>query len=214
MQFDIKYLRNPNPFTLPLPILGYRTAFVIGLGIFLMEEIWKSIPNYEDYQVSSVGNVKSFKWGKEKKFTPSTDKFGYFVVCLSKSGVAKVIAVHRLVAMAFLNHVPNKQIVIDHINNNKKDNRVENLQLITQRHNTSKDKVGAGSSKYTGVSWNGQNKNWRAQICFRNRAILLGCFTDEFEASQAYQKALAEVKNGFDLNVLYPIKVNRKKKLA
>ena len=44
------------------------------------------------------------------------------------------------------------KLVVDHINNDPLDNRLENLQLISHRYNLSKDKKG-GSSKFTGVSW-------------------------------------------------------------
>ena len=45
--------------------------------------------------------------------------------------------------MAFLNHKPNgNKLVVDHINNVKTDNRLSNLQIITQRKNTSKDRTG------------------------------------------------------------------------
>jgi hypothetical protein len=95
-------------------------------------------------------------------------------------------------AMAFLNHTPNRRsLVVDHINNIKTDNRLENLQIVSQRHNTSKDKK--GTSKYTGVSRCNRGKKWMACIRINGNKILLGYYADEDEAGLAYQNALREI---------------------
>ena len=91
----------------------------------------------------------------------------------------------------FLNHKPNKEFVVDHINNIKLDNRLENLQLITQRENSSKDRK--GTSVYRGVSWAKQNKKWIAQITINKKKINLGYFTIELNASKAYNLALINI---------------------
>jgi len=117
-------------------------------------EIFKDIPGYEGiYQVSDLGRVKSLKFNKEKILKPGVNNHGYYTVVLCK-GKRKTINVHQLVAMAFLNHEPcgYNGLIVDHKDNNPLNNRLSNLQLISQRENTSKDKK--GSSKYTGVSWN------------------------------------------------------------
>lgn len=118
-----------------------------------MNELWRDIPDYKGfYQVSTFGKVKSltrFNWmevnncyrkltGKELKF--SYDNKDYFVVNLSKNGKYKTLHVHKLVAMAFLGHVPNgnKGLVIDHIDNNPRNNRLDNIQLITNSENLKK----------------------------------------------------------------------------
>ncbi len=102
----------------------------------MTEEIYKSIPGYENiYEVSNYGNVKSIKFGKEKILKPNKTRTGYLQVGLLKDG-RKKIGVHQLVAMAFLNHTPcGMELVIDHINDIKSDNRIINLQVVTQREN-------------------------------------------------------------------------------
>ena len=97
-----------------------------------MEETWKSIPSYEGlYQVSSLGNVKSLKFGKERILTNTIRSDGYSVAGLSKNGIEKKIKTHQLVAMAFLEHKPNGYtLVVDHINGNPSDNRLENLRIL------------------------------------------------------------------------------------
>lgn len=165
-------------------------------------EIWKDIPGYEGlYQVSNLGRVKSLPReicnsrrcyiSKERVLKNVLGKTGYFKLQLYKYGKVKYIQLHQLVAMVFLNHSPNgHNLVVDHINNNKLDNRVDNLQIVTTRKNLSKDKK--GTSKYTGVSLEKKNNRWRSQINVNGKVKYLGKFNCELAASYAYQKALKD----------------------
>jgi hypothetical protein len=160
-----------------------------------MKEIFKDIPNYEGvYRVSNTGKIQRiFKGGriKDKKLTKSNT--GYLVVHLSLNGKSKVFEVHQLVAMAFLNHIPDgHKFVVDHINNNPLDNRVENLQIILSRVNTSKDRKNC-SSKFTGVTWHKVAEKWVVQIQNKDKREYLGLYEDELEASIAYKKRLNEI---------------------
>ena len=141
-----------------------------------MNEIWKDIPNYNGlYQVSNLGRVKSlpkkkynhkgFYISKERILTLNNDgNYGYLTVVLYKNKIRKTFKVHKLVAMSFLNHNPcGYKLVVDHINDNPLDNRVENLQLITQRENTFKTQ-GKYTSQYKGVSWCKLTEKWMSQI--------------------------------------------------
>lgn len=170
------------------------------------EEIWKDIPGYEGlYQVSNLGNVKSLErivlkngkypfLSKGKILKNNNIGKGYLVVFLSKNGNVKMFQIHQLVAIAFLNHIPNgHKIVVDHINNIRSDNRLENLQTITNRENLSKDKKG-GTSKYVGVSWNKAMKKWKSQIRINGNRKHLGYFENELDAHNAYQKELKKLK--------------------
>ncbi len=170
-------------------------------------EIWKPIPNYEDYQVSNLGRVKSFRRGNNIVLKHGTTKYGYHVVNLHNKEVRKTHNVHQLVAMAFLGHMPDGyKKVVDHINNIKSDNRLSNLQLISSRENTNKDKTG-GTSKYVGVSFDKNSNKWKAAIRYKGETIRLSVFSDELDAHNAYQKALSEINQGLDLNVLYPKRI-------
>ena len=162
-------------------------------------EIWKEIKGYQGYEVSNLGRVKSLarvslKNAKIKERILKGGKSkGYRTVSLSKNGTPKTKKVHQLVAVAFLNHKPCKMnAVVDHINGVKEDNNVSNLQVISQRENTSKDKKN-GSSKYVGVCWDKWNKRWKASIKINGKYKNLGNFTDELDASKAYQDALAKL---------------------
>ena len=88
-------------------------------------EIWKDIPGYEGlYKVSSIGRV----FGEKKKglLNPFNNR-GYLRVTLFKNGVGKHYSIHRLVAVTFIPN-PMQLPQINHINENKSDNRVENLE--------------------------------------------------------------------------------------
>ena len=94
-----------------------------------MEE-WKKIDGFPHYEVSDQGNIKSLYSGKLLK--QRSDLGGYLMVHLSEKGVASQKLVHRLVAQAF---VPNPQgkPTVDHINQNKQDNRAVNLRWQTNK---------------------------------------------------------------------------------
>jgi hypothetical protein len=160
-------------------------------------EIWKDVPDYEGlYQVSNLGRVKSFFYNKESILKGVIDGNGYLKVNLCKNSKAKNCNIHKLVASAFLiNKTKNTKLVVDHIDNNRFNNKLENLQLITQRENLSKD-VKNKTSKYTGVCFYCYNKNmqkkWKATIKINGKVKHLGYFIDEYKASLAYKKALRE----------------------
>lgn len=102
-----------------------------------MNEIWKPIANYENYYVSSLGNVKStknFHGQPERILKPGKSNKGYLLVALSKNGKEKVFNIHRLVALAFVPN-PHNYEQVNHINENKTDNRAENLEWCTAKIN-------------------------------------------------------------------------------
>jgi len=175
-----------------------------------MKEIWKSIPGYEGiYEVSDLGRVKSLSReikyknrtaiSKEKLLKQRVGPVGYYEVGLHNTNKRKTKNIHQLVAMAFLNHTPDGyKIIVDHINNIRTDNRLENLQVISQRENNSKDRKG-GSSAFTGVNLCKQSNKYRAVIVINRKNFHLGRFDTEIEASEAYKKALTRINNGLNI---------------
>lgn len=106
-----------------------------------MSEIWKDMPEYEGlYQVSNMGNIKSFH--KSKKHPNSAEHFlkstlssnGYYQVTLYKGDSRRKFQVHRLVAMCFVPN-PNGYPQINHKNEDISDNRAENLEWCTAAYN-------------------------------------------------------------------------------
>lgn len=112
--------------------------------------------------------------------------------------------------MAFLSHTPDgtHKIVVDHINAIKTDNRLENLQLITNRQNCVKDKQSKTSS-FAGVSWHKKSSKWRAAFFYKKVYIDLGLFSEETQARDAYNLALCQENKNLDLFELYPKRRNR-----
>ena len=170
-----------------------------------MEEIWKDIPNYEGYyQASNLGRIKSLSrivlrkgkypfMSKEKVLKPALIPLGYYQIVLHKNGIKKGKSIHSLVAESFLNHKPNgHKLVVNHKNFNREDNRVENLEIITNRENTNKKRF-KSSSEYVGVNWCKRVNKWTAQIWVNGKKKHLGYFINEYDAHLAYQKALKEI---------------------
>lgn len=162
-----------------------------------MIEIWKDIPSYEGkYQVSNLGRVKSLRRNKEKLLKYVTTKDGYYQVCLQVNGKQISIKVHQLVAIAFLNHTPcGMKLIIDHKNDIKTDNRVENLHVVTNRYNVCKTQ-NAFSSKYKGVCWDKSRNKWISYIKINGKRMHLGRFDCEIEASLTYENKVNEITKG------------------
>lgn len=159
-----------------------------------MEETWRSIKGYEEhYKVSSLGMVKSIKFGKDKILKPGLNSNGYLIVVLCVGGVLKTNKVHQLVAEAFLNHVRcNHKLVVNHIDINRQNNVLSNLEIVSMRENSNQKHL-SSSSKYTGVGWDKGRNKWKAQIRINGKSKNLGCYVNEIDASNAYQNALINV---------------------
>lgn len=127
-------------------------------------EIWKPILGIKDglydgyYEVSNLGRVKmlprilrhskGLRVSKEKIVTGS-NSHGYRIVSFKKDGIKTVKAIHILVARAFIrNPNPEKFTMINHLNSNRSDNRVENLEWCDARRNA-KHAYEAGRLKIT-----------------------------------------------------------------
>lgn len=142
-----------------------------------------------NYIVYSDGRVWSNITSKFLKHTTSSSN-GY--ISVSIGGRSETL--HTILASCFLGYVANnRQKCVDHVNNVKTDNRLENLQVISVRKNTSKDKNKSDTSSiYIGVYKDSPNR-WVARIRVDGKKVYLGSYKCEFAAHLAYQKALKEL---------------------
>jgi hypothetical protein len=168
-------------------------------------EIWKDIAGFETkYQISNLGNVKSKKRVslhpisgnnnlKEKILKKGLSSSGYYVVNLY-NGKNNTKLVHKLVSISFLNHITDgHKLVIDHIDGNKLNNNLDNLQIISQRENIIKSKNKKNkTSNFNGVHFNKIAKKYQCQIYYNNKRIHLGYFKNELDAKNAYIDFLKE----------------------
>lgn len=103
-----------------------------------MEEIWKDIDGFEGlYQISNFGNVKSLNYGKRgyaKIIVPKENCNGYLWVILCKNGKKENHLIHRLVGKAFVDN-PSGFPIINHKDENAKNNFAENLEWCTPSYN-------------------------------------------------------------------------------
>lgn len=112
------------------------------------KEVWKPVPGYESrYMVSNHARVMSLRYKKRKDevgyLKPILRKNGYVVVNLMKNGKMKQFRLHRLVAEAFLGPT---DLTIDHIDGNKQNNHLDNLQILSSQDNSRKSFEGSKAS--------------------------------------------------------------------
>ena len=110
---------------------------------------WKYIEGFEGlYGISDSGQVWSCR--KHRSLKPTIDRYGYEKVVLSKDGKAFYRTVHRLVAEAFIPN-PNNLTTVNHINEDKTDNRVDNLEWLSiadnDNHGTRNERMADAKSK-------------------------------------------------------------------
>ena len=145
------------------------------------EELVRDVVGYEGlYSVDIFGNIYNSKGIKMKQ---RENEFGYLSIGLSKNNKQKKFKVHRLVAQAFIPN-PNNYPQVNHIDGNKKNNNIENLEWVTAKENTKhaiknklrtdelRDLTGQRFGRLTVVEYigkerkNGQVRNLWKCICY------------------------------------------------
>ena len=161
-----------------------------------MQEIFKTVVDYEKYEISNIGNVRN---KKSKVFLkPEITRFGYLRTSLVNDGVKrKHEFIHRLVASTFLENPENKPNV-DHIDNNPLNNNFTNLRWCNQQENTRNKRIQKNIiNGIKGVSFSKQRKKWIAHICINNVRYNLGGFVKIEVAVEARRKKSKELFGEF-----------------
>ena len=172
-----------------------------------MEEVWKDIPSRVGYQASNLGNirsldrvieynsrgvaVKSLKRGRQ--LIPQRYPNGYRYIAFKNGGNRTTQLIHRLVLEAF---VGKSDLVVDHLNGVRHDNRLENLEYVTQRANTHRARVNK-TSKYKGICFASIPQKWKAGFSLGGKNIHVGYFDCEEEAYRELKAATLSA--GIDL---------------
>lgn len=98
----------------------------------IFKETWKPIPGYEGYyEISTYGRIRNLK---RNRFVKAESNQPYYQVWLNKNGMREIKKIHHLVALTFLGECPDGYIV-NHIDFNTHNNRLDNLEYITQLEN-------------------------------------------------------------------------------
>ena len=151
---------------------------------------WKIIPNYNNYSISTDGDVKSLITGKIMKQHVST--VGYKAIRLTLSSKnTKLIHTHRLVAITFLGFDETSSCVVDHIDNNKLNNHISNLQIVSRRLNNTKEFT--SKSGLPGVYSEPDRVSFRSRIKINGKYVSLGNYKTPEEAYYKYMEALKDV---------------------
>lgn len=104
-------------------------------------EIFKRLNDFKDYEVSNFGRVRNIK--RNSFLTPQISKRGYYCVSFGGRKIKKTKNIHRLLGIYFINNGVDGNFIVDHKDNNPLNNSLDNLQLISKRENSTKDRINA-----------------------------------------------------------------------
>ena len=153
-----------------------------------MEE-FRHIGDIGDYSISNMGRLRNDETNKILK--PFVNKGGYFAYNFlekplkERGDFAFVLPIHRIVATAFLPN-PDKKPIVDHIDNNRKNNSINNLRWVTSQENCM-NRCSNYNSKtgVNGITYNPKKNTWMASITKNKIKYNLGKFGSKEEAIQA-----------------------------
>lgn len=137
-----------------------------------------SVPIWENPVCRSV---------KSGQIAGTVDARGYRVIGIKIKGERRSIKASRLCYYMHYGVLPK---YIDHIDKNKANDDINNLRSVTHKQNMLNQGARKGSSIYKGVSWTAKLNKWKSYIKINGKDTHLGYFTDEIEASKAYDQAV------------------------
>jgi len=186
MEDQIKQLNKMhNQLRQRINIMNENIKSIDDLAIKNNIEVWRKIKDYLNYSVSSFGKVRNDKSNRMLKLTK---RDGYYRIDLHKKKAKQSFAIHRLVAMTFIDNKHNKPFV-DHQNNNKTDNNVKNLRFVTNQENSFNASLSkSNTSGVKGVIYNKRDRKWEARIYLNGKQHFIGNYKTLEEAKSARSK--------------------------
>lgn len=143
------------------------------------QEIWKPVEGYNEmYEISNFGNLRSFWNNRHNRLeTPvilsqTKTKKGYYYYAFSRNSVKHKMYIHRLVAMTFLEK-PEGYNIVDHIDRNTSNNRVDNLRWCNHSinmRNTKLSKRNTSGEKH--ICWSEYDQAWYIQILVEGKKYI------------------------------------------
>lgn len=166
-------------------IMGMNTIVNMTLRAYMMKN---NIPGFSQYRIDTDGNI--FGTYRSVILKPRIGNSGYLTINLVRDGDHKPVTtcVHRLLAIVYKENPLNLKEV-NHINKNKLDNRLENLEWVSTEYNQRHQLYG----KKRGVYFSKRNKRYIAHIKVNMKYIYIGSFTDQEEAYEAYKAKYIEI---------------------
>ena len=157
----------------------------------IINEVWRSITGFVNYQVSNIGRVRETATGAILR--PFNDG-RYFKIVLYNDEAMQIKYILRLVAQEFIDNPENKPYV-DHIDKRKTNNCISNLRWAYPSENNmnTRKRSSNTSSIYKGVSWSKKKNRWEARIRKDKRNYHVGYFHDERDAARAYNRRAMEL---------------------
>ncbi len=143
-----------------------------------MEEFYKVIKEFPNYNISNKGNVINTKTNRMMTIMMRN---GYKIVKLNRTSRK----IHRLIAIAFIPN-PNNKSVIDHIDRNPLNNCIDNLRWVNFDENSKNRNISKNNkSGVSGVFFCNTSKKYRAFICINLKKVWLGCYENLDDAIKA-----------------------------
>ena len=153
-----------------------------------MQEDFKVIKDFENYEISNLGNIRVTKTGKIKKASINR----YYTVKLNNNSKSTTYKIHRLIALAFIPNPENKECV-DHIDRNKLNNSIINLRWATKSENCINKKVMSNNkSTVSGVCYYPKMGKWRVNIIINGRQKHIGYY-ENFDEAVKVRKEQEEI---------------------
>jgi hypothetical protein len=149
-------------------------------------EIFKDVIGFNRYTISNLGNV--FDKKLNRNLIPYINGGYYCLALCNDNNIQKIMSIHRLIALQFIDN-PNNYPCVDHIDQNKLNNNIENLRWCTHSQNEmNKNKMITNTTGFKGVSKRKNNK-FETQIRYENTLYHIGTFNDALTAGYAYNVA-------------------------